>query len=454
MKNFNKLLWLEVISPENSRTRPKFIKEIIGDLQQPKGMTSTVYRWTNLRNGKMYVGIHKETIKAYLTSSTNEDFLKDLVMDDASWRLEILMWGSVQECRQLEYEILSKDDARNNPLYYNKSNGSPGVKQCDYKKILTLREDIDAIRFEKAGYEFKMISEESVTEPIIVKELYEREGRVQTRSKEFIKENIDKIRNGIMSGNGEYHPPVYLKNRQFEGKHYDNICISGNHTLKSHYDEQAFRYKGLKTISISPEVHENFTDTEIRLLSNDLNRDRSVSEPFSKEDAIKEGIHLYEKGHSYETPELVDRWRDNGLTNSQINNVYGKIKQHIINGKKMASGMVIMNWKGGDHRHLFNEKVESIEGAHVYVLRKPYSSTSVRIQNIYNSYHREQNKRVLGGLEKHNRIVCFVYHSEEKQIKDWQDLKEDFEFMVESEGMTPVEFVELEMYMEDTSVSN
>ena len=47
-------------------------------------------------------------------------------------KLTIHKWGSVQEMKQLEYEMLTKVDAAKHKGYYNKHNGHPGVKEIDY----------------------------------------------------------------------------------------------------------------------------------------------------------------------------------------------------------------------------------------------------------------------------------------------------------------------------------
>jgi len=386
-----KLLFLELIT--NSRIRPRQIKEIIGNVHMPKGMTSTVYRWTNLLNGMVYVGMHKETIKAYWTSSTDKDFRKKLTDPNSSWELEILYWGSVSECKQFEHEILKENDAKNNPLYYNKSNGTPGTKKCDLNSIKLLREDLDAIRQNIADHEYKIINKDYIGEPKPVSELYKMD-RIQTRANEYDSDNLNKLKSKFRLNLGNPHHVILLQNRKWkseDGKTTTKVwvVISGNHTIKACYD--TLPYSDLPVIILPPEIHENYTDVEIRLLGNELNRDRSVSAPFTKEDAIKECLDLHKAGNSYRTIDNAARLIDLGLVEGHVDNVFVKVDK-IINDKKMVkSGKVVMNWRGSlDNYHttLLNkhkERILDVDGNTLIV--GPYAGSAMKMKNIYKIKH-------------------------------------------------------------------
>ena len=76
------------------------------NFEKPFGMVATVYKYTNLKNGRIYIGIHLESHKPYHTSSKDEDFLKDKAERGAQFKFEILDWGSFEECEDIENNLL------------------------------------------------------------------------------------------------------------------------------------------------------------------------------------------------------------------------------------------------------------------------------------------------------------------------------------------------------------
>jgi hypothetical protein len=277
--------------------------------------------------------------------------------------------------------------------------------------------------------------------------------RIQTRQNQYITKNLNDIRSRLKIGDLNPHPVVILSDIYFEDVFYENMIISGNHTVKAYHDEGNYKFTDLPNIVITPEIHENFTDMDIRFLSNELNRDRSKYEPYSTDDAIKECMGLYENGNSWMTEDNKARLFDNGLTNSQINTVYNKVNQMIINKKKEKSGMVIMDWKGS-HNGLLEEIVESLNNDDsLTYTTKPLSGAAIKLDRLYLAYHEEQDSRLAKGEPIQTNITCVVYHKSE-HVKNviYPKLKKELEYVIDKEGSTPITFVELEMYMDDNLV--
>ena len=61
----------------------------------------------------------KNLIKLYLTSSTNPKFKSDLADPNSHWKFEVLEWASFAECQQIEFEMLTAVNAKDNPESYN-----------------------------------------------------------------------------------------------------------------------------------------------------------------------------------------------------------------------------------------------------------------------------------------------------------------------------------------------
>jgi hypothetical protein len=90
-------------------------------------MRSFVYKWTDIKRKMYYIGSHKGSIKdGYICSqpemlneynSRPEDFIREIIGE----------YDSYKEAREIEQRLLKWVDAKNNPQYYNKSNGG---KNC------------------------------------------------------------------------------------------------------------------------------------------------------------------------------------------------------------------------------------------------------------------------------------------------------------------------------------
>jgi len=92
-----------------------------------KEYSAYVYRITiTFKDGtkRIYIGGHKGSIyDSYDFSSKDEEFLKDLRNPDNKVHFEIVMKGNEVNMFDLENQMLEKVDAKNNPQYYNKTNG-------------------------------------------------------------------------------------------------------------------------------------------------------------------------------------------------------------------------------------------------------------------------------------------------------------------------------------------
>ena len=82
---------------------------------------SFVYCWSNLSNGKVYVGYHKGDINdGYICSSKSKTFWEDFYNNDMIWYRQIITKSSIENCIKLETKIL-KALKNNNGRMYNKN---------------------------------------------------------------------------------------------------------------------------------------------------------------------------------------------------------------------------------------------------------------------------------------------------------------------------------------------
>lgn len=434
--------------------RPKQITDIFGPLSpDEEGYTSLVYEWND--GIKKYIGVHKETHEPYWGSSTDKDFKKVLINPKSKLTLTIHAWGSYDEMKQLEHEMLTKADAAKSEDYYNKHNGFPGVKPIDFDKVEKIRNEIDWIRdgrkdkendFEYIGFEYLSKTNYPISE------LY-NQSKLQVRYETIDRDNLEKIKSKIRVSMGDItegaKPPVYLIDVNFEGEFYDKLLISGNHTISAYYElDGVYREAELPIIELGPEIHSQLSDAELYALGNELNSETSTSKSYSKEDAEKELLRFHQMGQSWNTSRNKVRMIKLGLTTAQVDTVIGWVQQEIINMRKRKGGFNVMDYEGV-HRHIVDNLIELHTDKDTYVC--DYSGAAVKINNILVPFHKENEQLVLQKKKPKTKIKCFIRFTSEKiRDKDWPKLKSNFEYMQKKEGITPIEYIELEMYTKDT----
>ena len=93
----------------------------------PASYEAYLYQYTNLVDGKAYVGIHKGSVDdPYNHSSTNEEFQKVFATSKSQLKFEVIEYGDYVTIQNAEYNILKKVNARTNPMYYNLSKKTVG----------------------------------------------------------------------------------------------------------------------------------------------------------------------------------------------------------------------------------------------------------------------------------------------------------------------------------------
>ena len=136
-----------------------------------------------------YIGYHKENGEAYFGSPTDNQLIKLLSEPTAELEFTIVDFGSKKEMMQVEHELLSEVDARNNPNYWNKTNGIPGVPKFNREAINKIKGIVD-----NGG-------EKYLSTPTPVLELTEVP-KVQVRDVEYDTDNLRDIQDDIVNTAG------------------------------------------------------------------------------------------------------------------------------------------------------------------------------------------------------------------------------------------------------------
>ena len=406
-------------------TRPKIFQQPEGP-RTKIGCNSYVYKIVNTQNKMVYIGYHKEGDTLYGTSSTNKEF-KELLASDAVGLFEyhILYWGSVEECKQVEYELLTKDDAKSNPMYYNKHNGHPGKKELNISLVNQLMKEVDNFRKHTElmlDSELEYINESHVVE-MSHKDLMNVD-KWQVRKLEIDSVNlatiVDRLRNKV----GNYNMPVILKDVTIDGNFYELLLISGNHTRTAYWktrDENIGHTENstIKCVILDEGVHSLMQETEIQMLGNNLNSDYNVGKPFSKGDAIDECMEHHKAGHSWMTKDMRQRFMLMGLTSGQVNGVFEKVQDNIDKKKLEDSNQMVYDYED-THKDLVLKKVARLTTDDVFVIYG--ASGAPTLDRWMDKYISEQVQRIASGKSVQTRIKVVVYHNTIKNKYSWPKL--------------------------------
>ncbi len=406
-------------------TRPEIFLRPEGP-RTKNGCNSYVYMIVNTQDKMIYIGYHKEGNKLYGTSSTNKVF-KELLASDAVGLFEyhILYWGSVEECKQVEYELLTKVDAKNNPKYYNKHNGHPGKKELNMKLVNTLMVELDDFRKHTnliLDSELEYINETHIVE-MSVKDLYHTD-KWQVRKLEIDHDNLSKIVDRLRNKIGNYDMPVLLKDVTINGQFYELILISGNHTRTAYWktrDENIGHTENtmIKCLILDEDIHSLMQETEVQMLGNNLNADFNVGKSFGKQDAIDECMEHHKAGHSWKTIGMRQRFMLMGLTSGQVDGVFDKVQDNLDKKLLEDSNQMVYDYED-THKDLVLKKVARLTNDDVFVIYG--ASGAPTLDRWMDKYISEQVQRIASGKSVQTRIKVVVYHNTIKNQKNWTKL--------------------------------
>ena len=245
-----------------------------------------VYKYTNINNGKWYIGWHIGMFDGtYWHSSKNKEFIKVFGGSDAVLTLEILSTGLIIDMKNLESKILSDQKVRKNPLSYNGSGSPTGNKEpIDLEKVQEVFEILQE-RLENGDYEEEDLDIVSLLRSI------------QVRDKAEEKSHTMRIRDGILETGLEFQTPVLIWEGQDPFGDDKDVRGDGNHTILALLGLKNFNT--VKTLRVSREFCEkyNLNLEELRQIGLKMNPRQVVAKRETEdEDVIKQLLGLLEKG--------------------------------------------------------------------------------------------------------------------------------------------------------------
>ena len=326
----------------------KFPKQITewDVLDPPEKYEAYLYKFINLTDSCIYLGIHKGYVEdEYWHSSTNKAFQKVFCLPNSKFRFEVLEYGNFNYLTFKEYEMLSEVNAVKNPLYYNNSNGSPKYKAPNLDKCEALVKKI-------LNKYFKVIQED-VEDHVNMERLQVRYEDSQTLQRD-IKERIDDA-----AGSTEMCNPViiYVGRKLVAGVLVD-VRGDGSHTVIGIFKSKHGRW--VPVIRIPASVHENFTDSELRTVGNLLNKkDDVVKKPIDNLDGQKYVEDLYyESGVPVDSKTHLADLKAFGFTKQRITTIIKASSERIKRDDIRTSGKIFINWAAEPYKSVLKSSVE------------------------------------------------------------------------------------------------
>lgn len=385
---------------------PPSIKEVV-IANAPSVYEGYLYKYTCIDTGKMYVGIHKGYVgDGYWHSSTDKEFQKMFADANANLKFEILQYGDYAEMTIEEHRILSNNDAKSNPLYINKTNGSPKYPSPDVESMKELARRIKAGDFN--------CEKESVEELYNLPKLQVRFEEDKELRKE-IKEKIDDA-----GGNTDKCNPIII----YEGRHADGDIIGdGNHTLGGVYDSK--HGQEVPVARIPKEVHSEFSNQELIGVSNLLNGKPEITKKaMTPADGVKYVVGAYNSGTPVESKSNKEFLEACNFTKNQIKTIIKNSHTEISKNNLAMSNQVWIDYKSKTHFTTLNDTVDGFKDKDTMAIY--LSSGLFKWDHIFNYlYSNTQiDAKTKNVVKQKSNIVIVIHHPSPDYEKLWKSEKQ------------------------------
>ena len=366
----------------------------------PKTYEAFIYKWTNLKNGRKYLGSHKGTVgDGYRDTSSNIDFKRDRANSKSEFKYEILEYGDWEQIKNKEPAILKSVKAKDEDEWYNKHNGSGGKQDYRQDKIKELFNQINSGVFP--------VQIEPIDNIYGLDKLQVREEQLDTSHVRDIKERLDDV-----AGNTDLCEPVLIYEARKKGA---DVIGNGNHTVTAVYQcKDAF---DIPTMRLPFEVNNEYSNIELRAVSNLMNKkDDVVRKSVNTKDAEKHLISVYLNSDLPANHPSNIEWLDNmGFTKNQINRTIVPNAEDAIEEKRLelANQIFIKYDSNSPYYERLEDTVNELKDSETFAYA--YSSEFVKLNEIQKKFRlAKQLKPKL----KHIRIV--IHHPKPSSVDKWK----------------------------------
>lgn len=384
-----------------------------------------LYRYTHVPSGRVYIGIHKGLITdSYNHSSTCEEFNDLLRTEFHNFKYEVLKTGSLGAMLNEEHKMLKAVNAKSNPEFFNKSNGSPASKTFDELRVLKLAEDIKKMSGEQ----------ELATEVIKTQFLQVRVSDDFTHAQD-IRCAIDEVHGNTAKLN--------LKAVLIE-EYYDvsddeygvdgTLGIGGNHSTKATVASK--HGKTIEVIRVPLKYWDGMTDTELEYVGMMLNVQESLVKPKVNEvDDFSKLVQSLYYNHNidYDSDDMRNKLSNFNIPKRKITNAINRARRAIQENELITAGQKVIDWtQGAQKKRLYDVILPQYNDGETYVeviTSGSYGSLLTFMSNFVDSD------------KDYKKAVAVVRHPNVSSNEDWLknekfiNARKAVEYFMESAGV-------------------
>jgi hypothetical protein len=352
-----------------------------------------------------YVGWHLGLISdAYLCSASDPDLKEDYANFDHEFN--VIKTGSAFNMAYLEWKMLSKVDAKNNPFYYNKSNGGGKYlkKHGNIMMIDKLEEEI------KAKYylvESTPLSKFEGPNKIRPYQIRDKEGTVVSHVT-TLSQKIDALEGDMYS----WEPIVIFKDMDGPGK---DVLGQGNHTTTAAIkSSKNYKISDIPTQEIPKSVWSKLSEFELLTLLSRLNPlPEKPSLPTSDTSAIQWLVNNFKNNgvpiNSDSNTEELKKW---GFSVQKITKGLMTAAVTAMNNKNgLKPGHIIIDYTKGEAKQLLDNALAENTGDNEFAMAWP--SSWLKWDKIMNDYF---------PLECHKDFwTIYIFHKSNDDKNQWED---------------------------------
>jgi hypothetical protein len=392
----------------------------------PASYEAYLYRYTNLSDGKVYVGIHKGSVDdLYNHSSTNEEFQKVFANSKSKLKFEVIAYGDYMQMQNDEYHILKKANARTNPMFYNLSNGFPQFAEPDVENCLFINQQIDDGVFPRKKEDLQLHVSMAALQV-----RFQHDPELQRT----IKQKIDDAR-----GNTDACNPVLVW--EGRGPNGEDLRGDGNHTVLG--AAQSKNAIDIPVMRIPYAVHCDLTDEELRFIGNLRNKKPTIVKKYiSESDAIKYVLDMAAKKVPFNAPSNSLALKKYGFTKVQVQTILNKANQILEQqAEHRSAGRLFINWKASPHKGILEKKVASYNRPDIGQCSLYFSSGALRLERVLETLYATDCTKA---------VVC-IHHPTVAQSKVWKTQVQPLWMNICNRFNIDVEFIEMDMWIDDVS---
>ena len=365
--------------------------EILPDIENSEAY---LYRFTNLDNLMIYLGIHKGYVgDGYWHSSQNEKFNAIFGNSSTKLRYEVLEYGDYKTLTIVERRMLKAVNAATNPLYYNDSNGIAMVKTFDLEKCEELVERI------LAG-EFTQDKERLVSELANLPRAQVRFADDPSHQNE-IAQKIDDA-----GGSTALCSPILLYEKRIGG---EDTIGDGNHTVLGANKSKHGRYSTLRVDFIPEEIHKDLSDGDLETIGNLLNPiPEVVDKPTTPKTGVKWVVNRTIEGLPVDSPLIKAGLKKFGFGPTPVKTIIKKAKHELKKAQNARAGFKFKAY----HSAPYSSELEAVVDQ-----TKDRNTSCLSMSSAY--FKIEEVMKVMEAVPHKKDVVVKLHHPTTEDEEAW-----------------------------------